>query len=140
METFRYRQFDWRPGAVLQEPLSRSRIAMVTTAAFYRPDQAPFDESVRGGDYSFREIPLETDLDTLQIAHKSDAFDHAGIESDKNLALRLARARYDARLGSYLELLVATAEAEKARADHAQSLYAYEIAKARLRTSLGVLP
>jgi D-proline reductase (dithiol) PrdB len=42
-----------------------------------------------GGDYSFREISLETNLDTLQIAHKSDAFDHSGIESDKNLALPL---------------------------------------------------
>ncbi len=93
VETYRYRQFDWRPGAVLQKPLSQSRIAMVTTAAFFRPDQAPFDPSIRGGDYSFREIPVETDLDTLQIAHKSDAFDHSGIESDKNLALPLDRLR-----------------------------------------------
>lgn len=93
MENYRYRQFDWRPGAALQKPLSQSRITVVTTAAFYRPDQAPFDGSIRGGDYSFHEIPLETDLDTLQIAHKSDAFDHLGIESDKNLALQLDRLR-----------------------------------------------
>ena len=87
MGTYRYRQFDWRPGAVLAKPLSQSRIAAVTTAAFFRPEQAPFDPSIRGGDYSFREIPLETHLDTLQTAHKSDAFDHSGIERDKNLAL-----------------------------------------------------
>jgi D-proline reductase (dithiol) PrdB len=93
METYRYRQFDWRPGAVLQKPLSQSRIAVVTTAAFFRLDQAPFDQSIRGGDYSFREISLETNLDALQIGHKSDAFDHWGIESDKNLALPLDRLR-----------------------------------------------
>jgi D-proline reductase (dithiol) PrdB len=93
METYRYRQSDWRPGAVLLKPLSQTRIAVVTTAAFFRPDQAPFDASIRGGDYSFREIPLATDLDTLRIAHKSDAFDHSGIETDKNLALPLDRLR-----------------------------------------------
>ena len=93
MGTYRYRQFDWRPGAVLAKPLSQSRIAAVTTAAFFRPEQAPFDPSIRGGDYSFREIPLETNLHTLQIAHKSDAFDHSGIERDKNLALPLDRLR-----------------------------------------------
>ena len=38
-------------------------------------------------------IPLETNLQTLQIAHKSDAFDHSGIERDKNLALPLDRLR-----------------------------------------------
>ncbi len=93
MQTYRYRQYDWHPGAVLRKQLSQARIAVVTTAAFYRPDQVPFDESIRGGDYSFREIPLETNLDTLQIAHKSDAFDHSGIEGDKNLALPLDRLR-----------------------------------------------
>ena len=93
MEAYQYRQFDWRPGAVLEKPLSQSRIAMVTTAAFLRPEQAPFDPSIRGGDYSFREISLETNLDILQIAHKSDAFDHSGIERDKNLALPLDRLR-----------------------------------------------
>ncbi len=93
METYRYRQFDWHPGAVLRKPLSQARIAVVTTAAFFRPDQPPFDASIRGGDYSFRKIPVGTGLDTLKIGHKSDAFDHSGIESDKNLALPLDRLR-----------------------------------------------
>jgi D-proline reductase (dithiol) PrdB len=102
MQTYRYRQFDWRPGAVLQKSLAQSRIAVVTTAAFYRPDQAPFDASIRGGDYSYRGIPLRTDLSTLRIGHKSDAFDHLGIESDKNLALpldRLRELRAEGRIG-----------------------------------------
>lgn len=102
METYRYRQFDGLPGAVLRKPLSQARIAVVTSAAFFRPDQPPFDPTIRGGDYSLREIPLETDLNTLRIAHKSDAFDHSGIESDKNLALPLDRLRElkaEARIG-----------------------------------------
>lgn len=65
----------------------------MTTAAFFRPDQPPFDTSIRGGDYSYRLIPADTDLSTLGIAHRSDAFDHRGIESDKNLALPLNRLK-----------------------------------------------
>ncbi len=102
MEAYPYRRFDWRPGAVLQRPISQSQIAVVTTAAFFRPDQVPFDASIRGGDYSFREIPVDTDLNTLRVAHKSDAFDHSGIESDKNLALpldRLRELRAEGRIG-----------------------------------------
>lgn len=93
METYRYRRFDWRPGTVLGKPLAQSSIAAVTTAAFHLPGQASFDRSVRGGDWSFREIPADADPAKLRIAHKSDAFDHSGIESDANLALPLDRLR-----------------------------------------------
>jgi D-proline reductase (dithiol) PrdB len=66
---------------------------VVTSAAFYTADQKPFDPGVRGGDYSYREIPENVELDTLRIGHKSDAFDHSGIDQDKNLALPLDRLR-----------------------------------------------
>ncbi len=89
MKTYSYRSHDWRPGAVLEKPLSEARLAVVTTAAFHLPDQPPFDESIKGGDVSYRVIPKETTLDSLQIAHKSDSFDSSGIEADKNLALPL---------------------------------------------------
>lgn len=87
MKTYRYRAYDWRPGAVLDKPLDQARLAVVTTAAFHLPGQPAFDESLKGGDVSYRAIPTGTDLDSLQIAHKSDAFDSSGLESDKNLAL-----------------------------------------------------
>ncbi len=101
MGTYRYRQVDWRPGATLQKPLSQTQVAAITTAAFYLPvqgpdqgpGQEPFDVSVKGGDYSYREIPAGSDLSSLQIAHKSEAFDPSGIQSDPNLALPLDRLR-----------------------------------------------
>jgi D-proline reductase (dithiol) PrdB len=93
MNAYPYRKVDWPPGARLKKPLSEARVAVVTTAAFFRPDQPPFDTSIRGGDYSYRIIPIDTDLSTLNIAHRSDAFDIRGITSDKNLALPLDRLK-----------------------------------------------
>lgn len=100
MKTYRYRSFEWRPGARLNKPLTAARIAVVTTAALYRPDQEPFDESFKGGDYSYREIRLDTDLTSLRIGHKSAAFDHTGVERDPNVALPLERLAEMASAGS----------------------------------------
>src|SRR5260370_30762315 len=83
----------WGAGPPLEKPLGEARVAVVPTAAFFRPDQPSFDTSIRGGDYSYRVIPVDTDLSTLGIAHRSDAFDHRGIASDKNLALPLDRLK-----------------------------------------------
>lgn len=93
MKAYPYRKVDWQPGARLEKPISEARVAVVTTAGFFRPDQPPFDTTIRGGDYSYRVIPADTDLSSLEIAHRSDAFDIRGITSDKNLALPLDRLR-----------------------------------------------
>lgn len=89
MKTYRYRSHDWRPGTALRRPLAEARVAVVTTAAFHLPDQPPFDESVKGGDVSYRVVPRGADLGTLRVSHRSDAFDSSGIEADPNLALPL---------------------------------------------------
>jgi D-proline reductase (dithiol) PrdB len=86
-----FRRVDWRPGAVLSKPLSQARIALITTAGFYLPDQKPFDHSFRHDDCSYREIPQGTPVSQIQIGQSSDAFDHAGIEADRNLTLPLDR-------------------------------------------------
>lgn len=86
-----FRRVDWRPGVTLTKPLNQARIALVTTAGFYLPDQQPFDQSFRHDDCSYREIPWGTPTSILQIGQSSDAFDHSGIESDRNLTLPLDR-------------------------------------------------
>jgi D-proline reductase (dithiol) PrdB len=93
LQAYPYRHIEWGPGAELRKPLSASRIGVVTSAAFYGAEQEPFDASVRGGDCSYREIREDVQLETLRTAHKSETFDHAGIERDKNLALPLDRLR-----------------------------------------------
>lgn len=88
-----FRRVNWRPGAVLAKPLNEARIALITTAGFYLHGQQPFDQSFRHDDCSYREIPWGTPVTSLQIGQSSDAFDHSGIEADRNLSLPLERLR-----------------------------------------------
>jgi D-proline reductase (dithiol) PrdB len=93
IQGYPFRRVDWRPGTHLQKPLSEARVALITTAGLYLPGQKPFDQSFRHDDCSFREIPAGTTVAELQIGQSSDAFDHRGIEADRNLALPIDRLR-----------------------------------------------
>lgn len=93
MKTYRYRSVDWSPGTRLKTPISEARIALITTAALYLPSQRPFDDDVRGGDFSFRELPGDLDVKELRIAHRSSAFDQSGARQDCNLVFPLDRLR-----------------------------------------------
>ena len=96
---YRFSKFDWRPGALLTKPLSEVKIALITSAGFYLPTQAPFEHTLRYNDCSYREIPWGTTVESLEIGQTSDAFDHSGIELDRNLALPLDRLGELVRLG-----------------------------------------
>lgn len=93
MAKYRYRALDPVPFARLARPLKQARVALVTTGGVYLPSQDPFDCEIKGGDASFREIPVDTDLTALGIAHKSDAFDQSGFLLDRNLGFPLVRLR-----------------------------------------------
>jgi D-proline reductase (dithiol) PrdB len=93
LKAYPWRRIDPVPWAPLQKPLKDSRLALVTSAGLVLPGQKPFDESVRGGDYSVREIPSDTDISTLIDTHRSGLYDHAGLRQDPNLAFPLDRLR-----------------------------------------------
>lgn len=99
MATYRYRVLDPVPFAKPKKPLAAAKVALVSTGAVYLPGQAPFDTGIKGGDVSFREIPSHTDVSTLGIAHKSDAFDQTGFHADRNLGFPLDRLREMHRRG-----------------------------------------
>ncbi len=81
----------YRWHASLRRPLGDCRVALVSSAGLVAPGDEPFDDGVRGGDWSFRLIPSDADLAALEEHHRSDSFSHAGIEADRNLALPLHR-------------------------------------------------
>jgi D-proline reductase (dithiol) PrdB len=93
LKAYPWRRIDPVPWTLLRQPLADSRLALVSSAGFAMPDQAPFDESRRGGDPSFREIPSDADSSILVENHRSQTFDHDGMRRDANLAFPLDRAR-----------------------------------------------
>src|SRR5579875_2099237 len=55
-------------------------------------------------------------------------------------ALRLAQTRYQAQLVSFVDLLTAETAAESARANYAQAVYDFQIARVRLNAAMGSEP
>ncbi|MFQ6040605.1 MAG: glycine/sarcosine/betaine reductase selenoprotein B family protein [Candidatus Poribacteria bacterium] len=93
MRFYRYKRYDWTPNAPLKKSLNECRFGLVTTAGLHLPDQPAFDERLKRGDCSYREIPNDIDVQTLQISQKSEAFDKSGIYEDRNLVFPLGRFR-----------------------------------------------
>ena len=93
VRTYPWRRIDPIPWTPLAKPLRACRLALVSSAGYVLPGQQPFDDGVRGGDFSFREISADADPHTLIDTHRSRSFDHAGMASDPNLAFPLDRAR-----------------------------------------------
>ncbi len=99
LKAYRWRRIDPVPWSPLRKPLSECRFALLSSAGFVLPGQEPFDESFRGGDPSFREIPSDADPSTLIDTHRSETFDHSGLAGDPNLAFPLDRVRELAEQG-----------------------------------------
>ena len=93
LQAYPWRRIDPVPWTPLRQPLAQCRLALLSSAGLVAPGQTPFDETVRGGDPSFREIPVDTALSTLSDTHRSESFDHTGIHQDPNLAFPLDRLR-----------------------------------------------
>jgi D-proline reductase (dithiol) PrdB len=100
LAAYRWRRIDPVPWTPLRKPLAECTVALVSTAGLVPPDQAPFDDGVKGGDASFRILDSGVDLATLVDTHRSKSYDHAGIHADANLAFPLTRLRELAREGA----------------------------------------
>lgn len=93
LRAYPWRRIDPIPWAPSKKPLSESRLALISSAGLVLPDHPPFDDSIRGGDVSFRSIPNDTTLSALIDTHRSESFDHTGLSRDPNLAFPLDRVR-----------------------------------------------
>jgi D-proline reductase (dithiol) PrdB len=93
MKAYPWRRIDPIPWTPPLKPLAQSRVALVSTAGMVMPDQEAFDDNVKGGDSTFRVIPRDADVHALIETHRSESFDHAGIQRDQNLGFPLERMR-----------------------------------------------
>ncbi len=92
------------PCATLHRPIGECRVALVTSGGLVAPGDTPFDEAVKGGDWSYRVIAGDAPTAALGEFHRSESFDHAGIARDRNLALPLDRLRELAASGEIGEV------------------------------------
>ncbi len=103
VRTYKWRRIDPVPWAPLHKPLSESRLGVVSSAGLSLPDQDFFNTKAKGGDPTFREIPVTTEVGSLVENHRSQSWDHRGVQQDRNVAFPLDRCRElveSGRLGS----------------------------------------
>lgn len=93
LQAYPWRRIDPVPWVSPVKSLAQCRLALVSTAGFVLSNQTPFDESMRGGDFTFREIPARTGVRELVETHRSQSFDHAGLRQDPNLGFPIDRVR-----------------------------------------------
>lgn len=93
LKAYHWRENSPIPWTPLAKPLADCRVALVSSAGFVPPGQAKFDESVRGGDSTFRVVPRNTEPGELSDSHRSESFDHTAMEADPDLAFPLTRIR-----------------------------------------------
>jgi hypothetical protein len=93
LKVYPWRRVDPVPCAPLRRPVPQARVALVTTAGLVAEGEPPFDESVKGGDCSYRVIAASTNVQALGDFHRSKSFDHGGIARDRNVAFPLDRLR-----------------------------------------------
>lgn len=65
-----------------QKPLNQSKVGLLSTAGIHLKSQLPFDVTSEFGDWSFREIPA--DSDPSQIAIADTHYDHSDADQDIN--------------------------------------------------------
>jgi D-proline reductase (dithiol) PrdB len=99
LRTYRWRRIDPVPWQPLTKPLSDCRVGLVTSAGLVEPGMEPFDDEVRGGDWSYRVLPADVDVGSLIECHRSQAFDRTGLEVDKALGFPVERLRELERRG-----------------------------------------
>ena len=81
----------------LEKPLSGSRLALVTSGGFVPPGGEPFNTG-KLGDSTFREIPVDTDLNRLEIYHPH--YDHELPRRDINVLFPIPLCRELAEEGA----------------------------------------
>ena len=80
--------FDTTPWAPFTKSLSDARIAVLTTGGIHTCDQDPFNVD---GDWSYREIHLDTPLEDFRVAHTH--YDTNGVAEDVDSVFAIHRLK-----------------------------------------------
>lgn len=83
---YQWSAFDTTPWTLLAKPLSKCRVALLSSGGVHLKDQRPFDTDKN--DLSWREIPINADPADFRVAHNSK---NATKVEDFNTVLPLER-------------------------------------------------
>ena len=83
-------QRDEPPLHQLQQPLSESRLTLISTGGLVLPGDEPF-QTGKLGDSSFREIPVDSEVESLEAYHPH--YDEELVERDINVVFPLPLLR-----------------------------------------------
>ena len=86
-------EFDHTPWVPLTKDLSKSKVALISTAGLHLRGDKPFVTDLEGGDSSFRVIPSNTNSADILQSHVSIGFDHTAFYKDMNIAFPIDRLR-----------------------------------------------
>ena len=84
----RVEETPWSP---FTGPLSKARVALVTTAGVHLAGQEPFDMKDPDGDPTYRALPSDTPKEAYTITH--DYYDHSDADRDLNIVFPIDRLR-----------------------------------------------
>lgn len=79
------------PFAAVSTDLRQARILLIGSAGVTAPGQQPFDAQDVLGDYSFRLIPSNLNVNRMTLSH--DHYDHTAADTDRNVVFPLERLR-----------------------------------------------
>jgi D-proline reductase (dithiol) PrdB len=77
------------PFTAIRRALPLINIALISSAGAFIDGTNPFDANARGGDFTFREIPIEVEAEDLQFT--SRGYDPAAVRSDLNSQIPIQR-------------------------------------------------
>ena len=86
-------EFDATPWTPLTKELSRSKLALVSTAGLHLRGDKPFVTDLGDGDQSYRVIPSSAAGADILQSHVSLSFDHTAFYKDINIAFPIDRVR-----------------------------------------------
>ena len=85
----------------LQKPLTECNVAIVSSAGLYDlHSQETFDSTILGGDYSYRIISSDINMNSLREGHRSNSFDHEGIRENSSTGLPIPQLNALVKEGS----------------------------------------
>ncbi|WP_342431000.1 glycine/sarcosine/betaine reductase selenoprotein B family protein [Neobacillus sp. FSL H8-0543] len=80
----------------ISKPLSECRVALITSAGVHLKEDEPFNV-LSNGDYSYRIIPADTDIEDLEVTHIY--YDTKSAKIDKSIVFPLVQLREFAHKG-----------------------------------------